>query len=334
MSSILVFNPDTDYALASGRRYYTPPAHVSLLKKRLELLPALYAHPGDIILVEDKANLSIPQDLENLENLEKLEKLESLAGRGVAIMDYTEARSNSEIWRTHKPAPWGWNLSIRQFFLDISGGRATVTSEERIERLRELSHRRTTIKFLSLMPEEMRTGISLPTEITDPEVAVKAFENGMPLYFKAPWSSSGRGVILTDDLERKHVEPWVRGIIRRQGSVMMEKAYVRALDFATEWMCEDGKAAFLGLSVFNTSRRGKYHGNVQASQEELNKLISNHIRIDIGDMVQPQKEALETLIAPEYDGPLGIDMLATTEGDVHPCVEINLRHTMGMIGLF
>ena len=31
-----------------------------------------------------------------------------------------------------------------------------------------------------------------------------------------------------------------------------------------------------------------------------------------------------------YVGPVGIDMLADKDGRVNPCVEINLRHTMGM----
>lgn len=336
MASIHIFNPDTDYALASGRRYYTPPAHVGILKKRLQLLPALYADSGDIVLVGNKENLS--EDLKNIRIFDAGGRntcitLEFLKMKGISIMDFEEARATSEMWRTHVPDPWGWNMSIRQFFYDISGGKAKLPSEAAIGKIRELSHRRITIQFLSLIPEKMRGKISIPGEISNAEIAVKEFENGESLYFKAPWSSSGRGVLQTDGLERMHVEPWIRGIIRRQGSVMIEKAYHRSLDFASEWFCREGEAKYLGVSIFKTSRRGKYHGNVQASQEELRNMIENHINIDFTELLTAQKRAIEAIIAPDYDGVLGIDMLATPEKDVNPCVEINLRHTMGMIGL-
>ena len=38
-------------------------------------------------------------------------------------------------------------------------------------------------------------------------------------------------------------------------------------------------------------------------------------------------------MAPFYDGPLGIDMLVTSERNIHPCVEINLRDTMGRVAI-
>lgn len=336
MASIHIFNPDTDYALATGRRYYTPPAHVSILKRQLQLLPVLYAHSGDIVLVENKESLS--EDLENLRNFTESGYAtgiipESIMMNGIAIMDTEEAATRSDIWRTHVPDPWGWNKSIRQFFYDISGGKAILPTEIAIEKLRELSHRRTAIRFLSIIPEKMRREIIMPEEISDPEVAVRMFERGESLYFKAPWSSSGRGILQTDGLERKHVEPWIRGIIRRQGSVMVEKAYPRSLDFASEWYCRAGEVKYLGVSVFKTSRRGKYHGNVLQSQEHLEKNIDSHVNVDLNDLIRAQKGAIEAIIAPYYDGPLGIDMLATPEKDINPCVEINLRHTMGMIGL-
>ncbi|MDE6006586.1 MAG: hypothetical protein K2G67_03425 [Muribaculaceae bacterium] len=337
MHSIHILNIDSDYALASGRRYYTPPAHISMLKRSLQLLPALYAAPGDIIVVNDLKDVS-DEALSNMIEVSGAPapdniSLNSLVNRNISFIGLDDLGNNDRFWKSHIPDPWGWNLSIRQFFLDVSGGNAIIPSEERIEKLRDLSHRRTSIRILSYLPIQFRENIVLPEEITDAGIAVKAFQSGGPLYFKAPWSSSGRGVMETTGLEQMHVEPWIRGIIRRQGSVMMEKAYERALDFATEWMCSNGSASYLGVSVFKTSRRGKYHGNMKDTQEELTALIDSHINVSLKEVINAQKEALETIVCPDYDGPAGIDMLATPGGDINPCVEINLRHTMGMIGL-
>ena len=48
-----IFNPDTDYALASDSENYTPPVSILAIKRSLSLLPALYAERGDAILLPD-----------------------------------------------------------------------------------------------------------------------------------------------------------------------------------------------------------------------------------------------------------------------------------------
>ena len=52
-------------------------------------------------------------------------------------------------------------------------------------------------------------------------------------------------------------------------------------------------------------------------------------------MVDRLLKVLDALIAPHYDGPLGVDMMLyrNTDGTIalNPCVEVNLRMTMGMI---
>lgn len=317
-----IFNPDTDYALASGRRYYTAPAQVVALRKRLALLPALYAHPGDAILLLD-AGMSE-------ENTMYAKIAEEKCLRILALTDLAGA---PDILEDYIPDPWGWNLSIRQLLLDAGADPTLLPTTAQLERLRALSHRRTTIEFLKALPAKLMAGISIPFETDDTERAMNTWEENRKIFFKAPWSSSGRGILLGDDIDRRHVEPWVRGIIRRQGSVMVEKAYERRLDFATEWMMTAGEARFLGFSVFLTSRRGKYHGNVEAGQEELSSMIERATHLDLDEIVRGQKSALERVIGKDYDGPAGIDMLATVDGNVNCCVELNIRHTMGMTGL-
>ena len=92
---------------------------------------------------------------------------------------------------------------------------------------------------------------------------------------------------------------------------MMERAYIRRLDFATEWQCRDGEASFLGYSVFNVSRRGKYQSNTTGTQDSLLDLIKSATPKWNPAITEKQKSVLEKLIAPFYSGPLGIDMLVT-----------------------
>lgn len=319
-----IFNPDTDYALASPRLNYTPPAQVVALRKRLGLLPAIYARPGDTIVLLDEPE----------QNVTLLPYHNLVVEKGLNVITMRKAAANSERFSGLHVTPWGWNASLRNTLLKAFGNSlAGIPGEEAIVRHKELSHRRTTIKLLEEMRSILAEEIKLPVELFSWERAIAAFNNERNLFFKAPWSSSGRGILLTDDLEERHVAPWVRGVIRSQGSVIMEKAYKRQLDFATEWICRHGEAIFLGYSVFKVSRRGKYHGNVEGTQAELENMISCAAPAWNRGCLASQKEALEKLIAPQYDGPLGIDMLVTAGGAVNPCVEINLRHTMGMLHL-
>lgn len=297
------------------------------LRKSLALLPALYATPhADAILLLDTPSAPV----------ETLLYHDIAASKGLRIFTMRDLAKSSLHIDSMRVEPWGWNQAMRRFVVNKIGNTPELPTAEAMERLRELSHRRTTIAFMRWIKEHsdiMSPEIMIPEEIFDTSHAMEEYLKDNRRFFKTPWSSSGRGILLTDDLESRHVEPWVRGIIERQGSVMMEKAYEKKLDFASEWRCSDGNVEFLGWSVFETSRRGKYHGQVEGNQTELRQIIDGSTDISPESIIEAQQGALESLIAPDYDGPLGIDMLTTTDGAVNPCVEINLRHTMGMLNL-
>ena len=302
-------------ALASGSPYYMPPARIAAMRAREALFPATYAKPGDAVLLMDRT------DAKNSEYYDQA------CGKELEIL----MAGSMVDWSRYTASPWGWNPQIAKFLeLNCPGVRG-VPSAEALDRLRRLSHRRTAARALSVLDASLRTGVEIPVEMSDADEAVRYYIAHKNLVIKAPWSSSGRGVLRTDDLELRHVEPWIRGIVRSQGSVMLEPVYDRKLDFATEWDIHHGVASFLGFSVFETSRRGKYHGNVTGSQTMLMQMVMD--RAPKFDMryVHAQKQMLEALIGHDYVGPTGIDMMVFGEGRIHPCVEINLRKTMGLI---
>lgn len=316
-----IFNPDTDYALGDGSRFYTPPSSVTDLRRKMALFPATYASPGDIILILDGQNCC---ETERSQYAGAVRQKDMALCRPDGIMDMTFDRIQ----------PWGWNSMLRRTLLDHSVPPRFLPTDDDIDRLRELSHRRTTIAFHRAFSDICGNGCPVPVEIFNEDDVVDFWHDNPGCWLKAPWSSSGRGIMHTDELEERHIRPWARGVIRKQGSLLAEIDRGRRLDFATEWWINENDAIYLGLSVFRTSSRGKYHGNIRDSQENLRRIIEPECRIPLEEIIETQRDVLRALVLKRYKGPAGIDMLVSSEGELNPCVEINLRMTMGIASLY
>lgn len=319
IKSLHIFNPEHDYALAVGNSSYTPPASVVKLKKRLSLLPALYAGSGDFILIDTEIACS---------SLSSLDYCDLVEAKQLNIVTPLHIPDLNDIG---KICPWGWNHHILRQAQEWGIHRELLPTFEYIETVRKLSHRRNSINFRTCLKDYSSTH-QLGSEIFSVD-DVFAFLREYPhSYFKAPWSSSGRGVVSSLHIGENQLKEWAHGIIKRQGSLLAEPGWDKKMDFATEWTVIDHKAQFLGLSIFKTSQRGKYHGNIKASQNELLNILVSQSNFSY-DLVEAQKDALDRIISPFYEGPLGIDMLVDKNGEINLCVEINLRLTMGHIFL-
>ncbi len=219
--TIHIFNPEHDYALAAFSPFYTPPAEVMDLRRAMALYPLKYAQAGDAILLLDDPHSPITPQC------------------GISIIttadlaEFTAAHPDAEF------QPWGWNPMIRHTLLVSGVPEKMLPSEKWLKMLAGLSHRRSTIEFnrsLNNLLNEYNPPAPLPLEFKSVEEALRWEKKNHPVFFKAPWSSSGRGILFTDGLDaERHIRPWLRGIIRRQGSVMGEFAADKAIDFATEW---------------------------------------------------------------------------------------------------
>lgn len=322
MPDFHIFNPETDYALGCGKRIYTAPGPVVELRRRMALLPAQYARRGDVVVRLDPP---LPDPAR-----------EALAREhGVAVISLGELAG--EIERAgvgnSRIRPWGWNAALRHLLLTADVPEELLPTEKWIERLRELAHRRTTIEFLKRYYSEEMPALELPVELHTEEDALRYHERHADCWLKAPWSSSGRGILPTAGLDAQQVGAWARGVIRRQGSLMGEVNMARTLDFATEWEATADDVRFVGYSCFEVSPRGRYLGNVDEPQARLERRISDRIAGNILEVVERQKLVLRQMVVGSYAGPLGIDMAALAGGDVNPCVEINFRNTMGGIRL-
>lgn len=114
-----------------------------------------------------------------------------------------------------------------------------------------------------------------------------------------------------------------------------------------EFRLTAGKCEWVGLSLFSTSPTGAYTGNIVASDEVLvQKLCAraeeseNGSAEKIAHMLTVVQEVL-THTLPEMLAPIesyiGVDMMLVQMPDgsvtVHPCVELNLRRTMGLAAI-
>ena len=99
-----------------------------------------------------------------------------------------------------------------------------------------------------------------------------------------------------------------------------------------------GTVRYEGLSVFNTEERGSYTGNIL---EEQSTMLSRITRFTGEETYSRIQEAVRTVLqevyGSTYAGCIGVDMLVYKQKDgsfaIHPCIEINMRYTMGMVAL-
>ena len=184
------------------------------------------------------------------------------------------------------------------------------------------------------------------------------------LVLKAPWSSSGRGLrflSLPKDTSLHpspvtlHHQGWFRNVVQTQGSVMVEPYYNKVKDFAMEFYSDGrGTISYLGLSLFHT-QNGAYTGNILATEATKRAMISRYITVALLDAVKENIcRELSPVFNGSYAGPFGVDMMIVNNtyhpspttyhpspttyhpsptAFLHPCVEINLRRTMGHVAL-
>ena len=310
---LLLFNPETEYALASGASFYTPPARVERLRKELQLMPEAWAEKDDFILVDDPSVLKSEFNLVSWNDLDLL------------FMRFPDLEVE----------PWGWNPALVRRLVDSGVPASRLPDAAAMELIRNLANRRITIRLNSLWNETVDScgRVDIPVELTSIDSCMEFYNANPGCWMKAPWSSSGRGVINTGaDMTRNQVEQWCRGTLRRQGSVMGETGAERIADFATEWRIKNGESLFLGISSFSTSRRGKYISNVDVSQKEMMSRFNDVSSMAIDNVVALQKAILQGALE-GYDGLCGVDMLIEASGRLRPFVELNLRRTMGMLHL-
>ena len=312
MNCLYVFNPENDMALADGHPGYTPPAQIQQMRRELWWLPQWWANEEDIVWNgEDRLNLS----------------------------DDT------------KILPWGWSPALCHQLKQAGVQEALLPSAEKLEHIRQLSHRQTAVALLKELRDELPldghfAGHSVLCQSAE-EVDEAVARYGEAL-LKSPWSSSGRGLMKSplpqplprgggENAAQEKSSPsgivlergWVNRILRQQGSIVVEQYLHKVSDFALEfWLDGKGGVEYRGLSLFYTNERGAYLGNWVAPEGQKLAWLAQYSPLQYLQEIRKWWEA--RLSRFDYSGPVGIDMMLAEEG-IQPCIEVNWRWTMGLV---
>ena len=339
--TIHIFNPEHDIALASNLSNFTSPHAGRQLRHDLGFLPALWAAPGDVILVDDVQSSAAAFRRTMQMAKRRFGSVFKLNTKCFPLKNtlFFTGKQSASLAEVTCVDPWGWNKALCANLKRIGIAESLLPSESLLDTIRQLSHRRTSARLLPLLRQPETVGESYECQ-SSAEVERYLLEYGR-LVLKAPWSSSGRGLRFLDT-ERNTLASqagWLKNVLERQGSVMAEPFYNKVKDFGMEFTAlSDGSIRYDGLSLFHTTN-GAYTGNILATELVKRSLISRYLSTDMLDNVQSEIcRCLPALLNNQYTGPLGIDMMIVTKANgngflLHPCVEINLRRTMGHVAL-
>jgi len=333
-----IFNPEHDIALAADLANFTSPHAGRQLRHDLGFLPALWAEEGDVVVVDD---VELAQ--------QSLRKTVTAALKKKVAARFNEVKlvSGASGLTLDSVSPWGWDRAVRARLQRCGVGDSLLPTDEQLDLVRRLSHRRVAMQLLPSLRLDGTVGESF--ECTSEDEVNALLERFRRVVLKAPWSSSGRGIRFLDasrqgDTEKTNNERgWLRNVIKAQGSVMVEPYYNKVKDFGMEFSVDaDGKVHYEGLSLFHTMN-GAYTGNILASEQVKLSVLGRYLPETLLHEVQQTVCTCAEPLLRGYHGPFGIDMMVVANNCqlsivncqflLHPCVEINLRRTMGHVAL-
>ncbi len=338
--NIHIFNPEHEMALAANVKRFTAPHAGRELRHDLGYLPMVWADEGDYILVDDPEAC-----MESMRHLRV-----PLHGR---LMNYNDFSRYVRYLSSETPVhinPWGWDLPLREWLRGHGVNPRWLPTDEELRLWRVMSHRYWAARKLLKPLREVEGTVGEAVTVRSYIDLQHWVQRWGDVVLKAPWSSSGRGVRYLhpsrSSLEKEltpSLKGWLRHTVEQQGAVIVEPYYNKVLDFGLEfYVHEEAVVEYCGLSLFRTVH-GAYTGNVIDTEEEKWKVLGRYI--DTGLVRRVIDRLLQLMnyeLLDHYVGPLGIDAMVVRPSDgpdnidshlLHPCVELNLRNTMGHVAL-
>lgn len=322
--NIHYFNPGHETAVNNASPYYTPPANIAAMQEELSFLPAWYADREDKVLVDSKDEVYYSY---------LTEKFSTLA--------QPVSQNELTLYRDANVSLWGVSPQAIRYFEELNKElEINLDIPQWSEEYKYLNSRLAARDCLSELINSipLLSQAIIPqfyTNLDDINRAVNA--SAYQLLAKAPYSSSGRGLLWLPATGLTRTENQIlHGILKKQGSISIERVLDKQMDFAMEFVADGkGNIAFAGYSLFYTNAKGGYEANYIGSQESIIEQLSEKISLDFLNSV---KEKLINILSKKlttlYNGCIGVDMLIYLEDNeykLHPCVEINMRYNMGFL---
>ncbi|MDL2209030.1 hypothetical protein LJB97_05355 [Parabacteroides sp. OttesenSCG-928-O15] len=327
--SLHLFNPGYEPGLLPGRKRYMAPKNVCRMREELALLPLWYAEEDDYVWIEHSGSLDF------------------LTGLPAECFRRATPVSRRD-WEGETPlpplqaAPWGLSpqtLRMLEELSEVPGRDLFVPSWQ--ETYATLAKRQTAALCLDKMRQQAtRLLPETPCFLSSMEELEEYITTHTPPFvLKMPLSSSGRGLLRLDDTIPEKEGEWIRGALRKQGGISIEKRFQKVRDFALEYRLDaSGGIVYHGISFFETAGWKTYCGNLLAGQAEMEEQVAMLVGKEAFEEIKAiTPEVLQEVFGGVYTGYLGVDMMvyADEQGDfhIHPCVEINMRYTMGLVAI-
>lgn len=308
---LYIFNCDCEMAIANGGKFYTPPSNVKKMMRDLAYLPAYLGEDGDCVLVEEK--LAVENNLQ----------VDCKAILPDELPDYSEKLIGE---------PWGMSPKMCHWMAERYLGEEWQLAQK------DWYSRRNTCEVLLCLIKNgvVANNFLIPCICNSLEEVIDRARYGNWLV-KAPWSSSGKGLLRLEAGVSDKEGEWIRGVLKKQGYVVLEKFLDKIEDFAMEFRATEQGMHFIGWSSFSTGEHGEYQGNYVGAQKNIENHLTNLLGGELLEQLLVHIPMVLQKIYPTYRGYLGVDMMVyrDEEGDVRvqPCVEINLRCNMGIVAL-
>ncbi len=322
---LFLFNPENDLALANGDPHFIAPASARRMAADLDLLPLWWAGEGDVVWTEAK------------------ERAVAYLRTWQELLPAVDFWCEGEVAGTWDFSPWGYSPMLLERLRRMGAPAEWRLSAEEMETYRRLSSRALAVELLAALradfPIEVLCGESRLCHL---EAEAAAWITRYPLtLLKMPWSGSGKGLRQGFGCWEAPLSGWVRNVLRTQGAVVVEPLCDKVADFAMEFESDGrGTVRYTGLSLFITHAQGAYAGNVVADEAVKEKMLHGLVPESLCSEIRTYLTRwFSDRVGFHYRGPLGVDMMVCTSilnssgPCLHPCVEINLRRTMGDVAV-
>jgi hypothetical protein len=316
-NTLFVFNPDHELALASFEKNFQPKKNIQKIVEDLSTLPLWI-----------KSNCYVLNSGINSEWKVIAERL-NLQYCALDKIPYVQI-NDCEIW--------GWNPSIRRQLLMAGLSEKILPDDCQLQKIKVLTHRKTSIEAMKYLHKQLKIYKlpTIPTMVDKVNKALEYAEQDTCKIFKSPFSSSGRGIFTNKYVDNSFIT-WIKTTIKEQKNVIIEDFYDVIQNFAMEFIItqnEQKSVSFTGYSLFENNGV-KYKHNILTTDKQIENHLSKYVDLSILNRV---KEIIIDFIGMKikdfYVGHIGVDMFIYRENSqflLHPCVEINLRPTMGAV---
>ena len=234
------------------------------------------------------------------------------------------------------PPVWGWDSVVRQKLLRNGVPEEELPTVAYLRDVRELSHRRLALKMEASLPR-IDALVSLGSrEIRSLKELLSYMDCHSEAIIKAPWSGSGKGLFNVRDGKLLDVAyGWCERTIAKQGSLIAQERADVVCDFAMLFCATGEGLRYEGLSLFRNEGNA-YKSNLLAGDSYISSKLEGYVGRQLLERTREYVCGfLERELCGRYLGKLGVDMLICRTGGglygLAPCVEINLRNTMGLV---